>query len=53
MQNGAMAAPPQSDSVLLPGGARMPLIGFGTYKVDKADSVRWVLHTLARISNDC
>ncbi|KAL3155073.1 hypothetical protein ABBQ38_011137 [Trebouxia sp. C0009 RCD-2024] len=39
-QNGAMTAPPQSESTLLPGGTRMPLIGFGTYKVDKAESVR-------------
>ena len=38
---GPQLRPPQSDSLLLPGGARMPLIGFGTYKVDKADSVRW------------
>ena len=41
-----MIAPPQSDSLLLPGGARMPLIGFGTYKVDKADSVRCAGTTL-------
>ena len=43
MQNGAvtaLTAPAQSDSILLHSGARMPLIGFGTYKVDKADSVR-------------
>lgn len=44
MQEGAataMTAPPQDDSLLLPSGARMPLVGFGTYKVDKADSVRY------------
>lgn len=37
-----MTAPPQSESTLLPGGTRMPLIGFGTYKVDKAESVRYI-----------
>lgn len=40
-QNSAGLAPaPQSDSLLLPSGARMPLVGFGTYKVDKPESVR-------------
>lgn len=42
-QNGAMTAAtavPQSDFLLLRSGAKLPLVGFGTYKVDKADSVR-------------
>lgn len=33
--------PVQSSTLTFPGGAKMPLIGFGTYKVDKADSVRY------------
>ncbi|RYZ77736.1 MAG: hypothetical protein EOP04_30835 [Proteobacteria bacterium] len=31
--------PVQPSTLTFPGGAKMPLIGFGTYKVDKADSV--------------
>ena len=42
----ALTAPPQDDSLLLPSGARMPLVGFGTYKVDKADSVRYAYFSL-------
>ena len=34
------AAEGQPDAVPLPGGARMPLIGFGTYKVESVDAVR-------------
>ena len=30
----------QSDTVPLPGGTHMPLIGFGTYKVDSVDAVK-------------
>ena len=30
----------QPDSTLLPGGASLPLLGFGTYKVDSADVIR-------------
>ena len=33
--------PVQPSTLTFPGGAKMPLIGFGTYKVDKADSVRY------------
>ena len=30
----------QPDAVPLPGGKRLPLLGFGTYKVDGVDSIR-------------
>lgn len=30
----------QLDAVTLPGGSRMPLIGFGTYKVDSTEAIR-------------
>ncbi|DBA80189.1 TPA: hypothetical protein ACH3X2_007656 [Trebouxia sp. C0005] len=42
-QNDAMTAAtdaPQSEYLLLRSGAKLPLVGFGTYKVDNADSVR-------------
>ena len=44
LQNGAETAAtavPQSEYLLLRSGANLPLVGFGTYKVDKADSVRY------------
>ncbi len=36
----APVAEPQPDSVLLPSGRRLPLAGFGTYKVESAGAVR-------------
>jgi len=30
----------EPDAVRLPGGGRMPLIGFGTYKVESEDAIR-------------
>ena len=39
----AATAVPQSDFLLLRSGAKLPLVGFGTYKVDKADSVRYAI----------
>ena len=60
MQEGAasaLSAPPQDDSLLLPSGARMPLVGFGTYKVDKVDSVRYacalMFGCITQISGRC
>lgn len=46
LQNGAetaATAAPQSEFLLLRSGAKLPLVGFGTYKVDKADSVRYAV----------
>jgi hypothetical protein len=46
LQNGAetaATAAPQSEFLLLRSGAKLPLVGFGTYKVDKADSVRYAI----------
>lgn len=37
----AEAAPVREpDAVPLPGGGRLPLIGFGTYKVESEDAIR-------------
>ncbi len=49
LQNGAetaATAAPQSEFLLLRSGAKLPLVGFGTYKVDKADSVRCAVFLL-------
>lgn len=34
------ASTSQSPVITLPGGTALPLIGFGTYKIDSADTVR-------------
>jgi diketogulonate reductase-like aldo/keto reductase len=39
----AAAAKPDADSVVLRGGARMPLLGLGTYALDSPDAVRAAL----------
>lgn len=39
---GAAVQEKQADDVQLPGGARMPLIGFGTDKVKSEDTIRSV-----------
>ena len=31
---------------MLPGGAKLPLIGFGTYKVESPQSIKWVHYTV-------
>ena len=36
----SQASTSQPDSVMLPGGAQLPLIGFGTDKIQSADVIR-------------
>jgi hypothetical protein len=36
---GGAATEGQCDAVPLPGGSRLPLIGFGTYKVESVDAI--------------
>ena len=49
----ATQSQPEPQDVALPGGGRLPLMGFGTYKVESSAAVTCALRPLSALSANC